>query len=311
MKFQNVCLALFLLLGVSGVFAQETAPYQVTRTPYGQPDFQGNWYTEFATLLERPEGVDLVVPEEQANAMGAAIFNSLPDNHDPDFDWSGVKNLALVKGEYRTSLLVDPPDGKLPYLESAMEAVAYNMSRYQTEFDHPEQRPPAERCMTAGFSGPPFQSIPLLFPYQIIQNEEHLILSAGGPGFRMIHLQAGSHQAELNQTYEGFSTGYWDGDTLVVRTSNFREDHPNRNTIGRPLLISNDTVITERFTRVSEQELHYYFTVLDDSLYTQRFSGELSLYAHDWPAYEYGCHEGNYSLPGILRGGQLQAAADD
>jgi len=286
--------------------AQDSDYYQVPRTPFDQPDFQGNWHTEFATMLERPEGVDLVVPEEQAKAIGESIFDFLPDNHDPDFDWSNVKNLVRVKGEYRSSLLVDPPDGKLPYLESTLAAVEFNQTRYEKQFDHPEQRPPAERCTGGVFYGPPIYSIPLMFPYQIVQSEEHFIFSAGGPGYRLIHLDSGSHSENLTLDYEGYSTGYWDEDTLVVETTNFREDHPVRSGFGRPLLISNNTLITERFTRLSENELYYKFTVVDDDLYSQPFSGELSLYTHHGPVYEYGCHEGNYSLSGILRGGQMQ-----
>ena len=301
----------FIVLTVPMVLAQNSDSYQVPRTSYDQPDFQGSWHTEFATMLERPDGVELVVPEEQAVAIGESIFAFLPDNHDPDFDWSGVKNLALVDGEYRSSILVDPADGKLPYLESTMAAVEFNATRYEKEFDHPEQRPPSERCLGGVFYGPPIHSIPLMFPYQIVQTEEHLVFSAGGPDYRLIHLDNASHSENVTLEHKGYSTGYWDGEVLVVETTNFREDHPARSGFGRPLLISNSTVVTERFTRLSEGELHYRFTVVDDGLYSQPFSGEMSLYTHHGPVYEYGCHEGNYSLPGILRGGQMQQESTD
>lgn len=313
MKFQTLLLSCVIVTAVPEVLAQDSNPYEMPRTSSGHPDFQGNWRVEFATMLERPDGVELVVLEEQAMAMGEAIFNFLPDNHDPDFDWSDVKNLALVKGEYRTSLLVDPPDGKLPYLQSTMAAVEYNQNRYAEEFDHPEQRTPSERCLTGMFFGPPIHSLPLLFPYQIIQTEDHLVFSGGGPGVRLFHFDDGDddYSQILAPEYEGYSLAHWDEDTLVVETTNFRGDHPIRSGFGRPLLISSDTFVTERFTRLSEDELHYYFTVVDEGLYSQPFSGEFSLYADTGVAYEYGCHEGNYSLPGILRGGQMQFESSD
>lgn len=115
-------------------------------------------------------------------------------------------------------------------------------------------------------------------------------------------------QQTVPLSHEGYSTGRWEGDTLVVTTTGFRPDHAMRSGFGRHMLISPETTIEERFTRVSETELNYFFTLTDATLYSQPWSGEFSLFAHAGPIYEYACHEGNYSLPGILRGGQLQAA---
>ncbi len=262
-------------------------------------------------MLERPDGVEeLVVPREQAMAIATGIFGLIPHNEDPDFTWQSVIELAIVKDEYRTSMIVDPADGKLPYLESAMPAVEFNQSRYQLQFDHPEQRPLGERCLGT-FAGPPIYSIPLMFPYQIVQTEKHFLLYAEGPvGVRLVHLNSERNRQEVPPSHEGYSNGYWEGDTLVVETSNFRADHPVRSGFGRPLLIGPGTTITERFTRSSKNELNYYFTVVDDEFYAQPFSGEFSLFAHEGSLYEYACHEGNYSLPGILRGGQIQSDTD-
>ena len=100
----------------------------------------------------------------------------------------------------------------------------------------------------------------------------------------------------------------WDGDTLVVRTTNLRTDDPARTLAGRPLLLGPDSRITEWFTRVSDTELVYRYTVEDASLYTQPWTGEFSMTRHDVQVFEYGCHEGNYSLPNGLRGGQAEDA---
>lgn len=113
---------------------------------FGQPNIAGTWHTEFVTTLERPDDIEsLVVDEAQVQELADQIFGSIPHNEDPDFSWQGVNNLVTVNGEYRTSLIVDPPNGKMPYLDSAMDQVEYNQNRYQNEFDHPEQRPLGER----------------------------------------------------------------------------------------------------------------------------------------------------------------------
>ncbi len=147
-----------------------------------------------------------------------------------------------------------------------------------------------------------------MFPYLIVQTKDQFLLYAEGPvGTRVVHLDSQREQT-VPLSHEGYSTGRWEGDTLVVTTTYFRPDHVIRSGFGRPMLISPETTIEERFTRVSATELNYYFTLTDDTLYSQAWSGEFSLFAHQGPLYEYACHEGNYSLPGILRGGQIQAA---
>jgi len=123
----------------------------------------------------------------------------------------------------------------------------------------------------------------------------------------MIHL-GGEPPPDSVRSIEGYSVGHWDRDTLVVQTTHLRAADPARNVIGRPLLLSRQSTITERFTRVAEGELFYRFTVEDAQLYSQPWTGEFSMTKQDGPIYEYACHEGNYSLANILRGGQAEAA---
>lgn len=292
----------------SSGFAQGN-DYEVTKNFLGQPDIAGTWHTKFVTMLERPDDIEsLVLEEREAQELANRIIGFIPHNEDPDFSWQAVNNLAMVSGEYRSSLIVNPPDGKMPFLESALEQVAYYQSRYELDFDHPEQRPLGERCLES-FGGPPIFAIPLMFPYLIMQTEDQVLLyGEGAVGTRIIHLNSGREQV-VHPSHEGYSTGRWEGNTLVVTTSHFRPDHAKRSGFGRPLLISPNTVVEERFTRFSDTELNYYFTITDDSLYSQPWSGEFSLMAHEGPLYEYACHEGNYSLPGILLGGQREALA--
>ena len=133
-----------------------------------------------------------------------------------------------------------------------------------------------------------------------------LIVSEDAVGLRTIHLSDAPVPESL-RTDEGYSVGRWENETLVVETTHFRAADPSRTVIGRPLVISPRSKITERFTRVSETELFYQFTVDDDQLYTLPWTGEFSMTRSDARTYEYACHEGNYSLPNILRGGQAEA----
>lgn len=125
----------------------------------------------------------------------------------------------------------------------------------------------------------------------------------GHVGRRTIHLDRDAPPG-WPRSVEGYSRGHWEGDTLVVRTTHFRAEDPARSVNGRPLLLSRNSRITERFTRVSDTELSYRFTVEDDGLYTRPWTGELSMTRHDGPLYEYGCHEGNHSMLNILRWGR-------
>ena len=294
-----VALVSSTVLSASAV-GQTDKPYAVPRTGDGHPDFQGVWTNQFNTLLERPPGVqNLVVDSEQARALVEKMLKLLPPLIDPDIPtWTSMSQLALVKGEYRTSMIVEPADGRLPLTHAAVDLAARIAIRNEREFDHPEQRPLLERCMRS--YGPPM-IVPSTFN-KIVQNRDHVVLFTEGPvGARIIHL-GGQPPPDALRTVGGYSTGKWEGDTLVVQTTHLRGEDPG------PQLLSRDSRITERFTRISETELFYQFTVNDSALYTQPWRGEYSFRWHDGPIYEFACHEGNYSLPNILSGGQAEAA---
>ena len=291
----------------TSVLAQQVQGYTAPRTEHGQPDFQGVWATRFLTTLERPAGVEgLVLGPQQAQVLAAKIRSMLPAVIDPDVQLHDINELAMVKGEYRTSMIVEPKDGRMPFTRAGLELAGRVGARHAQMFDDPEQRPLAERCIeNLGYA--PMRSVPVFLPRQIVQTRDHvLIVSEDAVGLRTIHL-SDTPPPESLRTDEGYSVGRWEGETLVVETTHFRAEEPSRNVIGRPLLISRGSKITERFTRVSESELFYRFTVDDDRLYTQPWTGEFSMTRSDARTYEYACHEGNYSLPNILRGGQAEA----
>jgi hypothetical protein len=290
------------------VVAQRAAAYAAPRTEYGHPDLQGVWVTEFLTPLERPEGVaTLVASPEQAQALVAAIRARIPAVIDPDVQIHDLQQLARVNGEYRTSVIVEPSSGRMPFTPAGLDLAAAITARNAHQFDGPEQRPLSERCMeNHGYA--PIRAFRVAFPREIVQGRDDVvIMSEDAVGRRLIRLGAEPSTASV-RSVEGYSVGHWEDETLVVRTTGLRAEDPERDVLGRPLLISRDSAITERFTRVSDRELFYRFTVEDDHLYTQPWTGEFSMNRHDGPIYEYACHEGNYSLANILRGGQAEAA---
>jgi hypothetical protein len=309
MYLRLISVALVTSTALSAPALGQTAkPYAVPRTADGHPDFQGVWATKFLTTLERPPGVEyLVADAEQARAVAETVRSFIPPLIDPDVTIWDVRELAMVKGQYRTSVIVEPPDGQMPLAQAGVDVLGRIFVRDLQEFDHPEQRPLGERCMQ-NYGAPPIYSIGVLAPHQIVQTRDHIVIVSEGPvGVRIIHL--GGHPPPYTlRTVEGYSMGRWEGDTLIVQTTHLSGEDPARFAIPRPLLLSRHSRITERFTRVSATELFYQFTVDDDELYTRPWVGEFSFRRHDDPIYEFACHEGNYSLPNILRGGQAEAA---
>ena len=138
--------------------AQSGESYEVPRTAHGHPDFQGVWATEFLTMVERPPGGEhLVVSSEQAAALAAALRSGIPDVVDPQAQWDGVSQLLMVKGEYRTSLIIEPEDGKMPFTQAGADLVARMLHRKRVHVRpsgtaavggalHGELRVPAHAC---------------------------------------------------------------------------------------------------------------------------------------------------------------------
>ena len=298
------CLRLLTVLvavtASTSVLAQQARRYSVPRTEHGHPDFQGVWTTAFLTMMERLPGVEpLVASPEQAKALVAGIIAKRPAVIDPDALIYDIRQLAMVKGEYRTSLIVEPKNGQIPFTKAGLDLSARITARDSQKFDNVEERPLAERCLeNLGYA--PMRAVPVLLPRLIVQTVDYVVISSeDSSGPRIIHL-GGRPLPDSVRSIGGYSVGRWEGDTLVVHTANLRADDPARTVIGRPLVLSRQTRITERFTRVSATELFYRFTIEDGELYTQPWSGEFSMTRHEGPIYEYACHEGNYSLTTVL-----------
>ncbi len=332
----------YLTIAVAVLSAADTP-----RTPKGRPDLSGTYDVATLTPLERPEkfGDKLTLTDEEAAAiarkeaerMASRNAASDPNREAPPEGGDGSEGAAgnvggynsfwiergigafKIDGQWRTSLITDPKNGRRPPMtpeakKSADERAKMFRSntgeaRWVKEglatgpYDDPEIRPLTERCLL-GFSstgGPPM--LPALYNNmkQIVQTQDHvMILIEMVHDARIIRLNAEHDPPEIRK-WLGDSVGHWEGDTLVVDTTNFS---------GRPALsrASRNLHVVERFRRIDNATLLYRFTVDDPTVWTAPWSGE-----YTWPAstnrvYEYACHEANYSFSGILRGARILEA---
>jgi hypothetical protein len=308
----------------------QSAPYTAPRTAWGAPDLQGVWTNSSITRLSRPEGVaSLVLTPEQARSLEDKDFNNIRTREElkptdqstgapekgkplpPVGNYNAVwvdpgSRIATVKGELRSSWIVDPPSGRIPYSEAGRRKMAAlrpgGADAAARSYEGPESRSVGERCLIGfgGSGGPVLNNVLYNNHYQIVQGPDHVVLVVEMVhDARIIPLERGHGPKDIPK-WLGDSVGRWEGATLVVETRNV---HPQQ--LG-PVYISGTGRLVERFTRVSKDEILYQFEVDDLSLYAQVWRGEMPLRASAEPVYEYACHEGNYGLLGILEGARMQ-----
>ena len=220
------------------------------------------------------------------------------------------KNVIRIDGVARSSIIIDPPDGRLPpRTEAGKQRLAQLAARAKKfgEFDHPEMRPLADRCLVSFGSnaGPPM--LPNYFynnNYTIVQTKDHvMILTEMNHDARIIRLGATSHAAANIRPWFGDSIGRWEGDTLVVETTNIKPLELEQTSILWAYRgASEDLKVTERFTRTGPDTIVYRFTMDDPSTFTAPITGELPFNRIDEQVYEYACHEGNQAMTNILSG---------
>jgi len=287
------------------------AAYTASRNAHGQPDLHGVWTTITYTLLERPPGLPLVLEPAQAAGFAQAVLAGSPDNTDPDVEMFGPPRLFRVNGEFRSSVIVHPEDGRMPFNERGRAAASHSYFKAETGFDHPEQRPGVERCLES-WGAPPMRAFMYQLFHAIVQFPDKVVIVSEDMGqVRVIHLN-GKTRPDVIRSLTGHSVGRWEDESLVVTTTHFRGDIPERATIERPMLISAEATVTERFTRVAEDELLYQYTVNDPVYYTEPWRGEFSLTLDEGGhIYEYSCHEGNYSMVGGLRGARVMELREE
>jgi len=290
------------------------------RTADGQPDLQGFWTNDTVTPLERPAEFgdkEILTPEEAAAYSKKRLdqFLAQPkDNiHYDDAIWQAES--YSKESNRRTSLIVEPRNGKLPPLTAAAqkrEAAKAAARKGVDPSDRAQTRSLAERCITWGNVGPPMIPPTYNANLQIMQTRDAVvILHEMMHDARIIPLDGSAHPPAQIQYLAGDSRGRWEGDTLVVDTTNFTD---KTNFRGPPLTTRQDIAATEtlhvveRFTRIDASTIRYQFTVDDPNTWTAPWSGEIAIRKWEGPIYEYACHEGNYGLANILRAARVEDA---
>ena len=292
--------------------ASPAPAYTAPRTSFGQPSLEGVWTHNFILLMEASSRAPtLTLPEAEAQAMAAATGKMIGDQLDHGLDpevpelMRNTDGLAIVRGERRTRSVVLPADGKLPYTPEAR-----NESRrgpIAKLVDNHEERPNWERCITS-LGLPPVTGIGTtsVNPRHIIQTPGYIVLHTEyGDEARVIPLNTTHKPKELHSPI-GDAIARWDGDTLVVETIGMPDN--DRVRFFSTLVVTPEAKVIERFTRLSADELLYQYTVEDPKAYTQPWLAEYSLYRTDQRMFEHACHEGNYSLPNILRAERVKDA---
>ena len=303
--------------------------YKAPRDAWGHPDLTGVWSPATTTRLERDPklGERLVLTEAEAKALEGAVASdnakaALPTDQRLSVDqvdcgikgFSGVgcgynnfwvdpgTRVMRVAGEPRASILVSPKDGRLPMRPEALARMQAQFGNAQVgNFDGPERRPLAERCLV-GFgstSGPPM--LPVLYNnhYGIAQSEDRVAVQVEMVhDVRLIRLNDRHEPASIRK-WMGDSVARWEGETLVVDTVNFRPDQTFRGA-------SADMKVTERLTRISPNQILYQFEMTDPLAFTEPVKGEVAWNLTKDRIYEYACAEGNYALPGILAGARAE-----
>ena len=299
-----------VLISASGsAFGQAKKTWVMPRTPDGHPDLSGTWNTSTLTPLERPAEFahKPVLSEQEAKDYEARL---LRENNRDRRDGTAETDVGRAYNEFwydrgshiiasrRTSLIIDPPDGKIPAVTPEAQKRQADLAEYRRQHpgDGPEDFSLANRCILWATAGPPMLPGAYNNNYQIVQgpgyvgilvemiHDARIIPTDGGP-----HLPSGIHQ------WLGDSRGHWDGDTLVVETTNFNNKTNFRGA-------SEKMQLTERFKRVDANTISYEFTVNDPSSFTKPWTAQIPMNKTTDAVLEYACHEGNYAMEGMLKG---------
>jgi hypothetical protein len=292
---------------------QPAKPYAPPRTPDGQPDIQGFWTNSTYTPLQRPKGVTTAfyTPAEAIEAEKRAAANeselttpgTIADVH-YDFSQFGLdKSQSKLARNLRTSLIVDPENGRLPPLSTEGQkraAEAAELAKRVGRWDSAQSNQLDDRCIIMVGSGPPMLNAAYNANYQIVQAPGYvMILTEMIHDVRIIPLDAASQPDSNIRQWIGLSRGRWEGNTLVVETTNFNGKNPLEGS-------SEHMRVTERFTRVAADAIQYTFTVEDPSTWTRAWTAEMPMVTTTGPLFEHACHEGNYGLYNTLVGARLE-----
>jgi hypothetical protein len=323
-----------LLAACAALAAEPAKPaakkkYVAPRTEFGAPDLRGVWNFSSNTPLERPAqyaGREFLTPEEAAKLTetAEARFEAAENAESSRGGVGGYNQFwveSLAQGtNQRTSLIIDPPDGKLPALLPGVKAENGGLGpdtggKRPVRFrvggvakDGPEDRGLSERCLMGFNSGPPFMPSMYNNNVQIFLTKTHaVVMTEMIHDARVVPLDKRPALDPAIRLWSGDSRGYWEGDTLVVETRNFTDKINTFRGAGTGATMQ----LTERFTRVGPDRVDYQFTINDPATYSKPFTVLVPMVRADGELFEYACHEGNYGMANILSGARQEELETD
>jgi len=289
-------------------------PYTPPKTPDGQPDLQGFWTNSTYVPLERPQGVakEIYTPAEAEAAIKAAADREAEQTEpgttaDVHYDFSQFgldRSQSKFAASLRTSLIIDPPDGKIPAVNAQGQKRGAERAAVRKaaggQYDSVQNMPIGSRCIIMGGSGPPMMNAGYNANYQIVQAPGYvMILTEMIHDARIIPIDNRTQASQGVRQWTGLSRGRWEGNTLVVETTNFNGKNPFRGA-------SENLKVTERFTRIADDMIDYKFTVEDSATWDKAWTAEAPLAKTEGPIFEFACHETNYGIPNILAGARAE-----
>lgn len=302
--------------GQAGRAIPSSQTRHLPRTADGRPDLQGVFDYATATPLERPKAFadkayftddEAVAFLEQAAANRARIDDAPPAGQVGGYNAFWYEFGSQVGPDKRTSLIVDPPDGRLPPLTpAAQERANERRARLRRLAEGPEDRDASERCLLGYNSGPPMIGVGYNQHVQIVQTKDFIVVhNEMVHAARVVPLASRPQLPRGLQTWLGESRGRWDGDTLVVETRGFNDRSWNQFN-GWSWATDENLHVVERFTLLDPDTVRYEFTVSDPTVWTRPWTGVAALRRTTDLMFEYACHEGNYGMEGILRGARAE-----
>ena len=323
----RVLASMCVVAGVVSLSALPVAAQTAPRTAWGQPDLRGVWDFRTITPLQRPESLaeqEFLTEEEAANleqevldrnadlANRPALRTEVTESVDRGADGAPgfYNNFWLDRGTRavgtrRTSLIIDPPNGRIPDLTASGQRTADARRAYRQE--HPADswvdRSAYDRCILGFNAGPPITPGGYNQNLHLFQTPDHVVLvTEMVHTVRVVPLDGRPALSDGVRQWSGDSRGHWEGETLVVETSNFNDQRGWRGSTTNMKLV-------ERYTRVDADTLEYEFTVIDPETWTSSWTASIPMRRSLNPMYEYACHEGNHSMDGILAGRRAEERA--
>ena len=306
--------SLFLILGLATLSAFSTLASQPRASRPPRPSFAGIWNSATVTPLERPKELQnkaFFTPDEAAEWERQAARR----NHEPPAGAAvksrGTGTYTTFYREYgtrvvktlRTSIVIEPADGRIPPLTPAAAENRRQRLERLKKFENPEDLGLQDRCLAFTTAGPPMLPYSYNSNYQIIQTGDALVVHAEMiHDTRIVHLDGRPHLPSTVRQWLGDSVGHWEGDTLVIDTTNFRDGSGFYGDAGGNFGWDRNLHLIERLRLFDPDTLLYQFEIDNPTAFTVPWKGELTMTRSPGPLYEYACHEGNYSLANMLRG---------